>query len=470
MTPAPEGSRSLAGALHGLTNRGRAFLAAGTAAVAAAVLFGQRDVLRVGVLLLALPLICAWAVTRTRYRLACTRRLDPARVGAGEEARVVLDLDNVSRLATGLLLVEDRVPYVLGARPRFVLDRVESRGRRSVGYTVRSEVRGRFPLGPLSVRLTDPFGMCELERAFSTRDRLTVTPRLTPLPSVALGGEWTGSGESRSRSMSAAGEDDVSTREYRHGDPLHRVHWRSSARFGELMVRREEQPWQSRATLLLDTRARAHRGEGAASSFEWAVAAAASLGVHLVQHGFAVRLVTDTGASVSSAAHDSDAISGDFEGVLLDALSVIAPHNGEDIAQLRASAGGGAEGLLVAVLGRVTVEQAQTLARARAGGSAAVGVLLDTSTWTRLPARQREEAARTFEGSATLLRGAGWRVLRAQAGDDLAALWPRAARGMGDLPPGTGTGSGAATTSVPAPGTVAGARDVEGAAARRRTG
>jgi uncharacterized protein (DUF58 family) len=82
--------------------------------------------------------------------------------------------------------------------------------------------------------------------------------------------------------------EDVTTREYRRGDDLRRVHWRSTARTGELMVRREEQPWQSRATVVLDSRRTAHRGTGAASSLEWLVAAAASVAVHLTHAGFAV--------------------------------------------------------------------------------------------------------------------------------------------------------------------------------------
>ncbi len=64
---------------------------------------------------------------------------------AGSEARVHLRMDNVSRLPTGLLMLQDRVPYVLGPRPRFVLDRVEAGGRREVSYRVRSDLRGRYP-------------------------------------------------------------------------------------------------------------------------------------------------------------------------------------------------------------------------------------------------------------------------------------------------------------------------------------
>lgn len=104
-------------ALAGLTTRGRSFLAAGVAAAICAYVLGQSDLLRVGLLLSVLPLVCATVLYRTRYRVAGSRRLSPARVPAAEEARVHLRMDNVSRLPTGLLMLQDRVPYVLGPRP-----------------------------------------------------------------------------------------------------------------------------------------------------------------------------------------------------------------------------------------------------------------------------------------------------------------------------------------------------------------
>lgn len=436
------------GAVRGLTTRGRAFVAVGLVCVLVAVLIGQRDLLRVGLLLTALPLISAWVVARARYRLACTRRLEPPRVAAGDSAAVALRLDNVSRLPTGLLLVEDRVPYLLGSRPRFVLERVEPRGHREVTYTVRSDVRGRFPLGPLSLRLTDPFGMCELSRSFTAVDRLTVTPQVHPLPTVSLGGEWGGSGESRARSLAAAGEDDIGTREYRYGDPLHRVHWRTTARRGEIMVRREEQPWQSRATVLLDSRARAHRGEGPGSSFEWAVSAAASIAVHLVRHGYAVRLLTDSGGSVSSAAHEPDSVGADFEGLLLDALAVIETSTVTGLGEVgTALQRGGGEGLLVAVLGALDLDQAQDLARLHRSTGTAVAVLLDVSSWLGGPPRPRAGVAGPAlhagqEAAASLLGAGGWRVIRVDAATSLAAVWPAASRSFGQRTATAGSGAG----------------------------
>lgn len=415
-------------ALRGLTTRGRSFLAAGVAVLVAALATSQDDLLRVAVLLLTLPVVSALVVARTRYRLSSSRRLGSPRTAAGQDSSVTLRLDNISRLPTGLLLVEDRVPYVLGSRPRFVLDRVEPRGRREVSYTVRSDVRGRFQLGPLSLRLTDPFGMCELHRAFTSRDTLVVTPQVHPLPVVPLSGEWTGSGESRSRSIASAGDDDAGTREYRQGDDLRRVHWRSTARLGQLMVRREEQPWQARCTLLLDSRSSAHAGEGPGSSFEWAVSAAASVGVHLVRHGYFVRLLTDTGSAVSSAAHDPSGIGSDVEGALLDSLALVSTSGRRSLRDAAASLRrGGGDGLLVAVLGTVEPDEAHLLARLRHGSTAAIAVLLETSSWAPVQAHTRAGSRAAFEGSAALLRASGWRVVTVRAGDSLPDLWQDAA-------------------------------------------
>jgi uncharacterized protein (DUF58 family) len=419
-------------ALAGLTTRGRSFLAAGAATSTTAVVLGQRDLLRVGVLLLALPLVAVAVLSRARYRLACGRRLDPPRIPVGAEATVRLRLENLSRLPTGVLLVEDDVPFVLGSPPRFVLDQVEPRGVREVSYRVRADVRGRHRVGPLRVHLADPFGLVELTRSFTAVDPLVVTPAVTALPAVRLGGDWSGGGDSRARSVAAAGEDDVATREYRQGDDLRRVHWRSTARYGELMVRREEQPWQNRGALLLDARRGAHRADGGVrapgSTFEVAVSAAASIGVHLARHGFALRLVTDSGASVAGVGGVSEIGGGAFEELLLDALAVVEPSRGRSLVPaVCALRHGGGAGLVVAVLGAVDPGEAEGLARLRHGSTECVALLLDTASWARLPPHAETEAARQHRDAAALLRGAGWRVVELRAGQRLAERWPYAA-------------------------------------------
>ncbi len=429
-TPGYEGGRrggegGLWRAFGGLTTRGRSFLAAGIAACLCAYLLGQADLLRVGLLMAVLPLVCVVVLYRTRYRVSGRRGLSPSRVPAMSEARVRLRVDNVTRLPTGLLMLQDRVPYVLGPRPRFVLDRVEPGGYREVSYRVRSDLRGRYELGPLQLRLTDPFGMCELTRSFSESDTLTVVPRVDRLPGVRMAGETSGYGESRTRALALAGEDDVIPRGYRHGDDLRRVHWRSTARYGELMVRREEQPHRARCTVLLDTRRLAYPGAGPDSAFEWAVTGAASVAVHMLERGYTCRLLTDTGASVpgpdgaggtvGEAGGRSDYA--ESAGMMLDTLAVVRHSDGLGLTRAHDALRGRTEGLMVAFLGELDGDQAEVVGRMRQRAAAAVAFVVDG----------RDEG-RSAEPVLRLLREAGWTALLVNPGDELAELWRQADR------------------------------------------
>ncbi|MDN3295529.1 DUF58 domain-containing protein [Streptomyces ficellus] len=439
--PAARDGESMGGvraALGGLTTRGRSFLAAGVAAAICAYVLGQADLLRVGLLLAVLPLICVTVLYRTRYQVAASRRLSPQRVPAGAEARVHLRMENVSRLPTGLLMLQDHVPYVLGPRPRFVLDRVEAGGRREVSYRVRSDLRGRYPLGPLQLRLSDPFGMCELTRSFSAYDTLTVVPRTEPLPPVRLPGEASGYGEGRQRSLALAGEDDVIPREYRYGDDLRRVHWRSTARYGELMVRREEQPQRASCTVLLDTREVAYQDAGPDSAFEWAVSGAASVLVHMLERGVAVRLLTDTGDALPGESADgfagSTQESADAAGLMMDTLAVIDHSEGAGLSRAYDVLRGGGGGLLVAFIGDLDEEQAALAARMRQRSGAAVAFVLDSGTWLTGGA-----VAGAVRDRVRQLREAGWTAVAVPPGASLVDLWRHA--GLAPASPGA-PGSG----------------------------
>ena len=254
--------------LAGMTTRGTSFLAAGAASAVAGYVLGERGLFCVGIALLALPLLAAAAIRRAQYRLVTSRALSPPRVPAGQTATVTLRLENVSRVPTGLLLAEDTVPYALGTRPRYVLDKIERNGLRELTYSLRSDLRGKFEIGPLQLRAADSFGLVEVSRSLSGRTSFVVTPRVVPLARTVISRSWAGEGDGRARMAATAGEDDVVPRAYRDGDELRRVHWRSTARYGELMVRREEQRWRNKATVFLDSRSLAHLGSGAASSFE----------------------------------------------------------------------------------------------------------------------------------------------------------------------------------------------------------
>ena len=406
-------------ALSGLTLRGRAFLAAGVATAACSVVLGQRDLLRVAVLLVAVPLVSVLVVARARYRVQLARTVSPGRVDAGSSASVRLELANLSGLPTGVLLAEEQLPYVLGARPRFVVDRLEPGRRAAVSYTLRSEVRGRWEIGPVRLRLTDPFGMCEVGRSFTATDPLVVVPRVHPLLPLRAAGSWRGAGDSVIRTAAASGEHDLATREYRYGDDLRRVHWRSTARRGELMVRRDEQPHQMQATVLIDRRAVGHRGEGPASSFEWLVSAAASVCHLLVDAGYGVRLVSD---DLETGWTGREHVGG--VGALLDRLAVIelgGPGELPAATSLLARAGG--DGLVVALLGEVGPGEAHPLAALAKQGTTGVALVLRTTSWAVLPPRRAGEIDTARDKAVGTLEVGGWSCIEVDARTSVPHAW-----------------------------------------------
>ncbi|WP_406071264.1 DUF58 domain-containing protein [Micromonospora sp. NBC_01638] len=214
-------------------------------------------------------LVAAW-----RPRLTVTRRADPDRVARGEPASMTLTVRNTGRLRSANLLAEDRcgqrsVPVpVLRLRP----------GRDTeVRYDVPTHRRGVVPVGPLRVTRRDPLGLVAVARPYGAAVPVWVYPRVHPLTAVP-----TGAGRSLDGRVDGVPHGSItfnSLREYVVGDELRRVHWRTSARVGELMVRENVDTSLPRLVVLLDNRAAAHsqRVGGVAESFESACEAAASI-------------------------------------------------------------------------------------------------------------------------------------------------------------------------------------------------
>ncbi len=265
---------------------------------------------------------------------------------------------------------------------------------------------------------------------------------MVALPPAGLGGDWAGGGETAGRAA-AAGSDDASTREYRHGDDLRKVHWRSTARVGELMVRREEQPHQSRATLLLDTRSRAHRGEGDGVLLR--VGRRGRRGRGRVAAAGRLRrppaCSTTPGRCVPPGLPLTEAL-------LLDLLADVAARSrARPRAGRRAAAPRGRRRARRGprpLPARTTLEG---LARLRSGPVAGTALLLDTPSWAG-PAAHRTApgAAGTPADPPTSLLATGWRVAHVRSGAALPEVWAQVAgrRGAGARPsPAAAAPSGA---------------------------
>ncbi|TFV61865.1 UNVERIFIED_ORG: DUF58 domain-containing protein [Bacillus sp. AZ43] len=434
--------------LSSLTLRGRCVVAAAAALLLVGAFLGERPLVQLAVFVLALPLLSALAVARQRFRLSTRRTVTPARVPRGESADVVLEVANTDTRTGGLWVLTEQLPTDLGVAPRFVVERLAPGARTALRYRVHGTRRGRHVLGPLRLRLVDPFGLVERSATSPDSAPLLVVPRVRPLGAGGPAGGQGGGGEGSRRSIAVHGEDDVSTREYRHGDDLRKVHWRATARTGELMVRLEERPWRAQATLLLDTRARAHlvaprhrpgdhvadhpgpAGDDAppADSFEWLVEAAASFGTELARRGAVLRAVTDGGELVPPSGRGR--LGADD---LLDRLAGIGPSRapglGVGIEHLARAAG---DGPVVCLLGAVGPDDVVDLIRSRSGPTTDLAVLLDIESWVEpgggrgrrgVSPAARGVLATQREETATLLRAAGWRVAVARADLDVAEVW-----------------------------------------------
>ncbi len=423
--PAGPGARSAAGSrralrtepMLGLTIRGRCFLAAGAAAIISGIQIGERDFVRIGLLVALVPLL-AWLLVqrRTAEQLRARREVSSLQVESGETVHVDVLVGNTGG-RTGVLLLEERMPSALSDHVRFVLDPLAPHKEVRHRYEVETARRGRFTLGPLHVRTGDPLGMVARDLALPSTTSLLVTPRTQPLPLIQLTGHGAGAGENRARDLLGGGSSDVTVRDYRLGDDLRRIHWPTSARVDQLMVRREEQEWQARCTLLIDNRRISHRGSGATSSMETAVSVAASIMRNLVAQGFEIRLISATGQSSSHGWHQG--ARGATLSEQLERLALMETTTTEALstAWVDDSQHGG---MLVAVLGHLGEEDQQLLAGLASAGDSAYAVVLDVAGWDR---------SRPTPGPATAaLRSRGWKASTLERDGALAASWLELAR------------------------------------------
>lgn len=415
-----------------LTGRGKVFLLVGLLILLLAMFSDQRDVLRIGLLFLVLPLVAGVLVARSRLRMSCERSVEPAQVPLGSRMQGKLLLGQDGRLPAGILLLEDYVPRELGSRPRFVVDKADLAWRRQVAYPLRGKVRGRFATGPLMVRTTDPFGLVRLDRQFNSTSEVMVTPEIVPLQPARGAGGGGSSGEARPHRIGVVGQDDVLVREYRQGDDVRRIHWRSTARRNELMVRREEQAWDPSTTIILDSRRSAHDGRGMDHSFEWAVSAAGSIAHHFLEDGFSVEVYDAegpmhvTGPMGQHSSLSSDQLIRQLTDLTLKSSNSL--HYGVEAA-LQEQNGQ----LVVAVVGRLTARDAESLLRARRNRAQGMALVVDADSFLpdgaepTAPFREREQ-----DLAVQMLIDNQWRVLRVQHGTPVAEAWQQLTR-VGEL-------------------------------------
>lgn len=192
---------------------------------------------------IVLALVSCWLVAPVRAR----RIGAPERATAGDDLPITLRLANTGRRRARPQPALDH----LGSRPIEVgLPEVAGGGEASVSYAVPTRRRGHLTLGPVVVDQGDPLGLLRSVAEVAPPSQVIVHPRHHPL---VLDPTGTRRDLDSTRADRAAGSLTFRTlREYVPGDDLRRVHWRSSARTGTLVVRQDVDPSEPRTLLVVD--------------------------------------------------------------------------------------------------------------------------------------------------------------------------------------------------------------------------
>lgn len=231
------------------------------------------------IIAIALPLAWLYTWWNTRGLLASADRRT-SRAQVGQEALEIIDVRNTSFLPRIWLEVEDPSPLP-GHRSRRVLSIPPRRSRNWVVTTPLLR-RGLYQWGPLTITAGDPLGIFRRTRTFGEAQQILVYPPVVDLPHFqAPPANLPGEGRFRRRTHyitpNASG-----VREYTPGDAFNRIHWRSTARTGELMVKTFELDPASDIWVILDLERRVHIGSGDDSTEEYAVRIAASIARHYI--------------------------------------------------------------------------------------------------------------------------------------------------------------------------------------------
>jgi uncharacterized protein (DUF58 family) len=276
-------------------------LAAAGALALGALLFGIEELYALAAASVVLIVVARIWVASTRWDVRVIRHVRPARVPAGMASRVELAVANHATRRSPVLAAKD--PFDGGRRwARFLIAPLDPGEVRWAAYSLPTAKRGVFELGPLELELCDPFGLSRVTTIGSPISSLTVHPRVDPIRSRQVPAEPDLDMRVPLPVVGRVGDEFYGLREYRTGDDLRRVHWASTARMDQLMIRQPENLLQGRVTVAVDLRAAVHD----ATTLEASLSAAASIIMAAIRNRIHVRLVTTAGVDSgfgATAAH-----------------------------------------------------------------------------------------------------------------------------------------------------------------------
>jgi uncharacterized protein (DUF58 family) len=401
-----------------MTRQGRLALGLGVATYAAAWAFGSIPLYPIATGLL-LAVVVAWAWVRLAAKpMRLVRSAGDGEQLEGDDLRVHLELETEARMPPASVVVVENIGRLGEQRTALRLH-----GRRLYGsYHLRSLPRGRYAYTGARAVVEDAFGLERAEVPLGGGGALLVYPRLVDLERLF---SETGAHFLDGRRLllrRPSGFELHSVREYEHGESLRKVHWRSTARRGQLMVKDLEDAPRDEVAVLLDADGSAVAGTPPESSFDAQVRAAGSILRSHVRRGRRAVLVVNSALPSAQRVHSSD---GDWRRAL-ELLAAVEPDARAPLSALLAVEESPASRALdlAVVTARLAPELVDRLVQRALARRGASLVYVDAASYANGSRPRRPEPA------LLRLQAVGVPVAVVRRGDDLAAcLGPPAASG-----------------------------------------
>ena len=378
-----------------VTRRGRAVALGSPVFVALGWVLGYRELVALGVVgVLALATGCLWVFVRPR--LSLTREISQVHVTVDDRAEGRISLQNLAHRPSTAFVAMDQFP---GGPIPVPIPRLAPGASKQSTYPLPTNQRRVAQVGPIVIARMDPFDLVTVEQRYGTTETLWIHPKryaVAPLPS------------SRLRSLDGPQADTAPRgsitfdriREYVAGDDMRLIHWPSTAKVGELMVREHIDTSLPDVTVVIDTAAHRHDHD----SFEICIEVAATVLLASSSRHFPARLKTTDGRSSGGPGRRSS------DQQILDELAGLAPDQQ-----------GGDARTLTATL---------TALRRERGGStlAVVTTVADLTDLAALGALRRRFGSLVLvlitRGEApAAIHAPGVRVIEASSGPEFADRW-----------------------------------------------
>ena len=376
-----------------MTRRGRLTLVLGVLTYAVAWLFGAKALYPVAAGLVLAPLAARTWVRAAAAPIELRRRTGGGLLGRvgrrgtlleGEDVWVTLEARPTSRVPPPAIVITEQIAR-LGVRETSLRrDGAIHRGT----YVLERVPRGRYAVEEARATIDDPFGLARAEVELTAGGALLVYPRLVALDRLFSESGAHAQDGRRLLLRRPSGFDLHSVREYEQGESLRKVHWRTTARRGQLMVKELEDAPRDEIAVLLDADATAVSGE----SFDVQVRAAGSILRAHAAHGRRAVL------AVNSASRPSARVSS-LDGEWLAALGLLAeaqPDGTRPVVELLARESGPASRALetVVVTARLSGALATKLVQRALAGQGVSVVWIDTASFAGRPTKVEPELLR----------------------------------------------------------------------------